>query len=156
MQRYAGVIARYDGMVAVIREQYEAWDAPYWNLPSGAVEDGEAPADGAVQELREESGLVAAAGDLELVWTTRTTADGQLTSRSWNYVVDVSDPAFAVDDPDGSVLEVRWVPVEDAVRLLGKMPYPPIAVPAVDYLAYGIRGRDWGFTLYGETWSWDQ
>ncbi|TDO62573.1 8-oxo-dGTP diphosphatase [Kribbella sp. VKM Ac-2571] len=155
MQRYAGVVARYDGMVAVVREQYEAWDTPYWNLPSGAVEDGETPADGAVRELREESGLIAAADELELAWTTRTVVDGRATSQSWNYMVDVSEPAFAVDDPDGSVMEVRWFPVKDAVRLLCDLPYPPIAVPAVDYLTHGIRGRNWGFTLAGEVWSWE-
>ncbi|WP_328525677.1 hypothetical protein [Kribbella sp. NBC_00359] len=35
MGRYAGVIAQYDGRLALVREQYEAWDAAYWNLPGG-------------------------------------------------------------------------------------------------------------------------
>ncbi|GAA1582410.1 hypothetical protein GCM10009789_40220 [Kribbella sancticallisti] len=105
--------------------------------------DGDVPAGGAARELRVESGLRAAAGELELVWTTRTIADGRATSRPWNYLVDVADPAFAVDDPDGSVMEVRWFPVPDAVRLLGEMPYPPIAVPAVDYLTSGTAALDW-------------
>ncbi|GAA3139007.1 8-oxo-dGTP diphosphatase [Kribbella aluminosa] len=154
MQGYAGVIARYDGLVAMVREQYHAWDAPYWNLPSGGVEDGETPAAGAVRELREESGLHVSVDELELVWTTQTQAAGRVTSRSWNYVVDVADPAFAIDDPDGSVMAARWFTPEDAVRRLGRMPYPPIAVPAIHYLAHGTRGRAWRFTLSGDEWSW--
>ncbi|WP_329004031.1 NUDIX hydrolase [Kribbella sp. NBC_00709] len=154
MGRYAGVIARYDGQVALVREQYEAWDAPYWNLPSGAVEDGETPTAGAIRELREESGLLAGEEDLLLVWRTQVLVDGRVTSRSWNYVVDVRDPAFAIDDPDGSVMEARWFSVEDAARLLGQVPYPPIASPAIDYLTYGARQPDWTFTLNDDSWSW--
>ncbi|MGW7679193.1 NUDIX hydrolase [Kribbella sp. NPDC054772] len=155
MQRYAGVIARHGGMIALVREQYDTWDAPYWNPPSGAVEDGETPAVGGVRELLEESGLRASADELELVWTTQVLVDGRVTSRSWNYVVDVQDPAFAIDDPDGSVTDARWFAAQDAVRALERMPYPPIAVPAVDYLLNGVPGRDWIFTVDGENWSWE-
>ncbi|MGZ0150393.1 NUDIX hydrolase [Kribbella sp. WER1] len=154
MQLYAGVIARYDGLVALVREQYDAWDAPYWNLPSGGVEAGETPAAGAVRELREESGLHVSEGDLELAWTTQTQADGSVTSRSFNYVADVADPAFAIDDPDGSVMDARWFTPADAVRLLGDLPYPPLAVPAVHFLTHGERGRDWPFTLDAGEWTW--
>jgi 8-oxo-dGTP diphosphatase len=52
-------------------------------------------------------------------------------------------------------MDVQWVPVADAVRLLGEMPYPPIAVPAVDYLTHGVGGREWGFTLDRDVWSWE-
>ncbi|MFF0265530.1 NUDIX hydrolase [Kribbella sp. NPDC004536] len=154
MQGYAGVVAQYGGKIALVWEQYEAWNGPYWNLPSGAVEDGETPADGAVRELREEMGLLARAAELGLVWTTRTVVDGRATSRSWNYLVDVEDPAFAVDDPDGSVMEVRWFGPEDAVRALAQVPYPPISVPAVHYLTTGDAGRDWTFTQTAGHWTW--
>ncbi|WP_371405597.1 NUDIX hydrolase [Kribbella sp. NBC_00662] len=155
MGRYAGVIARYDGQVALVWERYDAWDAPYWNLPSGAVEEAETPTAGAIRELREETGLLAAEADLSLVWTTQVSVGGRVSSRSWNYVADVRDPAFAIDDPDGSVMEVRWFSAEDAVRRLGRLPYPPIAVPAIDYLTYGARRQEWTFTSDGENWSWD-
>ncbi|MER7251817.1 NUDIX hydrolase [Kribbella sp. NPDC000426] len=154
MGRYAGVVARYGGLVALVQDQYEAWDAPYWNLPSGAVEEGESPAAGAVRELREESGLLAVETDLALVWTTRAVVDGRVTSESWNYVVDVQDATFAIDDPDGTVTDARWFSAEDAVRQLRELPYPPIAVPAIDYLTYGARPQDWTFTSDDGNWSW--
>jgi 8-oxo-dGTP diphosphatase len=141
--------------VTLVREQYEAWDAPYWNLPSGAVEGGETPTAGAIRELREESGLRAVEADLALVWTTQVLIDGRVTSRSWNYTVDVQEPAFAPDDPDGSVMEVRWFSVEDAVRRLRQLPYPPITVPAIDYLTSAVPRREWSFTLDREAWSWE-
>jgi 8-oxo-dGTP diphosphatase len=154
MGRYSGVIARYDGRVALVRDQYEAWDAPYWNLPSGAVEEGETPAAGAVRELREASGLRAAAEALELVWTTEVVTDGRITSRSWNFAAEVEDPAFSINDPDGTVTEARWFSVEDAVQQLTRLPYPPLSAPAIDYLIHGARRPDWTFTLNGENWSW--
>jgi 8-oxo-dGTP diphosphatase len=153
MQGYAGVIAWYGGKLALVWEQYEAWDAPFWNLPSGAVEHGETPAAAAVRELSEESGLRAVEEDLELVWTTHAVVDERPTSQSWNYVVKVQDPTFAVDDPDGSVLEVRWFTPDDAVQALKQVPYPPIAVPAVHYLTNRGPRRDWIFTLAEGTWS---
>jgi len=154
MRRYCGVIAMYDGRVALVWERYDAWDAEYWNLPSGAVEEGETPAAGAVRELREESGLRVDEAELELAWRTTAVHGGEVVSQSWNYVVSVTDPAFAIDDPDGSVLDVRWFPVDDAVRLLAQVPYPPLAVPSSAYLKTGKR-LAWTFTLAGERWTWE-
>jgi len=152
--RYCGVIARHDGQVAVVRERYDAWDAEYWNLPSGAVEDGETPAGGAVRELREETGLRVDEEALELVWRTISTVDGEAANKSWNYVVSVGDPSFCIDDPDGYITDARWFPVEDAVRLLRQLPYPPLAVPSSHFLQTAER-LVWNFTPADDgQWGW--
>ncbi|MGW6279283.1 NUDIX hydrolase [Kribbella sp. NPDC055071] len=154
MQRYAGVVAVYDGMVALVREEYEGWAAPYWNLPGGGVEAGETPAAGAVRELREESGLRVDADALELIWTTHQVEGGRTLSRSWNYLAAVTDPTFAIDDPDGSVLDAQWFSPADAVPLLQAVPYPPMIIPAIDYLTHNPHPRNWTFTLTNKTWTW--
>lgn len=154
MQGYAGVIARYDGKIALVRDKYEAWDKAYWNLPSGGVEPGESPTAGAIRELREESGLHITDEALRLVWTTRVTRTGEALSQSWNYVATVTDPTLRVDDPDGTVTEAAWFSPEDAVQLLHQMPYPPITVPALAYLQTAALAA-WTFTLSdSDDWTW--
>ena len=133
MARYAGVLALSEGRVVLVRERYPTWGGVFWNVPSGRVEDGESPAQGAVRELAEETGLVVRAADLTLVSTVTTTHDG-VESRSWNHTVEVTSSDLRVADPDGIIQMARWFPQDEAIELLSALPYPPIAQPAVAYL----------------------
>ncbi len=147
MARYAGVLAFHDGRVVLVREEYPAWGGEFWNVPSGRVEDGETPAEGAARELAEETGLVVAASELRLVSTVSTTYDTGETE-AWNHVVDVSSPELLVDDPDGIIREARWFSRRDAIELLGELPYPPLSEPAVAYLRGDAPpGHHWTFRL---------
>lgn len=82
MPDYAGVLAFRGDRVALVREHYEGWDDERWNLPSGAIEPGESPEEGAVRELREETGLVVPVSALTLVAEVLVQSlDGSVPSR---------------------------------------------------------------------------
>ena len=128
-----------------MREEYPGWGRACWNIPSGAVEAHESPAEGAARELAEETGLVVAPGDLVLHGTTEVTSPGHL-SRAWNFTVTVEDPALRVEDPDELIREARWFGLQEAIRLLRDLPYRPLSEPAVAMLTeHAPRGTHWAY-----------
>jgi len=146
MPDYAGVLALRAGRVALVREQYEDWANEQWSIPSGAVEPGESPAEAAVRELREETGLHVAVDQLTLIAeVTVLSSDGAFRSTAWNYTADVPHGDFAIDDPDASVQEVRWFTPVEAIPLLTAIPYPPLSRPPAAWLQTPIPAR-WTFT----------
>lgn len=144
--RYAGVLAHHDDKVVLVYEEYPRWGGPYWNIPSGRIEDNETPFQGARRELAEETGLVVATADLVLHGTAAVT--GAVTvSRVWNFTVDVVDPTLHVRDPDGLVQEARWFPFEEASRLLHELPYRPLSEPSAVVLTRQARpGAHWAYS----------
>ena len=51
-----GVLALSEGRVLLVKRAIEPFKG-YWDIPGGFLEAGEHPADGAVREMREETGL---------------------------------------------------------------------------------------------------
>jgi 8-oxo-dGTP diphosphatase len=143
--RFAGVLARHEGRVVLVREEYPSWGGAHWNIPSGGVEAHESPAEGASRELAEETGLVLPPGDLELRCTS-SVATADRVSRAWNFIGDVQDPTLSVDDPDGLIQEARWFTPDEAVRLLRVLPYRPLWEPAVAILSGEVEaGAHWDY-----------
>lgn len=147
VRRFAGVVARHEGRVALVLEHQSRWERAHWTIPSGQVERHESPEQGAARELAEETGLLVAPDDLRLVSTSETSSARSL-SRGWNYTTEVDDPALRVDDPDQQVREARWFTVDEAVALLVALPYAPLAEPVLAHL----RGehdaiRHWAYAL---------
>lgn len=129
-RRFAGVLARHNGEVVLVRESHVRWGGEFWNVPSGMVEARETPAQGAARELREETGLIVSSRSLRLRTTTSVVIDGEEV-HSWNFEVEVLDPTVEVDDPDALIQEARWFPVDEAIERLRLLPYRPLAEPAI-------------------------
>jgi 8-oxo-dGTP diphosphatase len=138
--RFAGVLARHNGEVILVRESHERWGGEFWSLPGGMVEAHEGPAEGAARELAEETGLVVPSPSLRLRTTTTVMLDG-VPLHSWNFEVEVEDPTVQVQDPDLLVKEARWFALDQAVALLRVLPYRPLADPAVATLTTEATGK---------------
>lgn len=146
MTDYAGVLAFRDGRVVLVRERYEEWEDEQWSLPSGAVEAGESPAEAAVRELLEETGLNVRVDQLRLVAeVVVASSDGASRSTAYNYRAEVPDGDFAIDDPDASVQEARWFLPVEAIPLVSAVPYPPLSRPVAAHLE-GAGPTRWTFT----------
>ncbi|MEV6413514.1 NUDIX hydrolase [Kribbella sp. NPDC051718] len=146
MTDYAGVLAVREGRVVLVRERYEEWEDEQWSLPSGAVEPGETPAEAAVRELLEETGLRVRVDQLSLVAEVVVESrDGAARSTAYDYRAEVPDGDFAIDDPDSSVQEARWFLPAEAIPLVGAVPYPPLSQPVAAHLE-GAGPTRWTFT----------
>ena len=100
-----------DDAVEVVLVHRPAYDD--WTFPKGKLDDGETEADAALREVEEETGLRARLGR-ELATTSYRDSRGRTkTVRYWEMtpVAGVLQPANEVDD-------ARWVPVDEATRML--------------------------------------
>jgi len=106
-----GVVARDDGRIAVIhRPRYDDW-----SLPKGKLDPGESFEDGAVREVREETGVRARiVGELDS--TTYVDRKGRDKLVRWYRMELDGEPA--VFAPNDEVDELRWVTPGEAAALL--------------------------------------
>jgi 8-oxo-dGTP diphosphatase len=98
---------------------------PPWGFVTGEIEPGEQPADAAVREVKEETGLVVLAGQ------AIGERDHPQTGRHMIYMACAPTNGLEVEVGDEAELEeVRWVSLAEAGRLL-----PGMYEPVRDYLA---------------------
>jgi 8-oxo-dGTP pyrophosphatase MutT (NUDIX family) len=102
-----GVVVRDGHVLVVHRERYDDW-----SLPKGKVEPGESWETAALREVREETGFDCELG--EPLGATLYAPGGHEKEVRWFRMEPVGDAAAT----DGEVDEVRWLPLDDALRLL--------------------------------------
>ncbi|TMM13285.1 MAG: NUDIX domain-containing protein [Actinobacteria bacterium] len=136
-----GVLVRTVGgrpHVAAIRPQGKP--AGTWVLPKGNIDAGESPAETAVREVREETGvegrLVEKLGDVKYVYTW----DGERIFKVVSFFllrarlgrIGAIEEAMRVE-----VADARWLPLEEAPTLLAYGGEREMAAKARDRLAAG-------------------
>jgi 8-oxo-dGTP diphosphatase len=94
MKERATVICRRDNEILYVRKPKARW-----NLPGGKVEAGESPAQAAVRELREETGLILE----DLSYVTRFEAATVL-----HHVFEVSVTLIATPAPQNEIADCKW------------------------------------------------
>jgi 8-oxo-dGTP pyrophosphatase MutT (NUDIX family) len=136
-----GVVIRTVGgrpHVAAIRPQGKRPGT--WVLPKGNVDPGESPAEAALREVREETGLqgriVEKLGDVKYVYTWDGERIFKVVSfflvRAGRGRIGEIEEAMRVE-----VAEARWLPLDEAPRLLAYGGERQMAAKARDRLAAG-------------------
>ena len=109
-----------------------------WALPKGLVDEGEKPADTAVREGFEETGvharIDAKLGDVRYVYTW----EGERVFKIVSFFLAHAHAGRIGDLPRGmnvEVAEARWLPLADSPRLLAYRGERDMAAKAVEKLA---------------------
>jgi 8-oxo-dGTP pyrophosphatase MutT (NUDIX family) len=124
--------------LAAIRPQGKAPGT--WALPKGNIDPGESPAEAAVREVREETGvhgrLDGKLGDVKYTYTRRGVRVFKVVSfyllRAGRGRIGDIEEAMRVE-----VAEARWLPLDEAPRLLAYGGERQMAVKARDRVGGG-------------------
>jgi len=124
--RVAPIVVR-DGAILLVR--HVKGGRTYWLLPGGGVEYGESVGDALVREVKEETNLDVALGDLVMV-NDSIPPDGHRHVVNLYFMAEVVGGELAMGDDD-NLAELRFVPLDD---LPGLEFYPDIRdelIPAI-------------------------
>jgi 8-oxo-dGTP pyrophosphatase MutT (NUDIX family) len=117
---------------------------PVLALPKGLVDPGEKPLETALREVREETGITASPvcklADIKYVYV-RTWAHGERVFKIVSFFLLKYESGRIDDIADEMRVEVaraRWIPLEDAPKLLAYKGEKDVARKAVEYIKANV------------------
>jgi 8-oxo-dGTP pyrophosphatase MutT (NUDIX family) len=111
-----------DGRILLTRRHPDKHFALLWEGTAGSVQAGESSLEGALRELREETGLRAEPGQLRLLSSERGES---VFLDTYLYVCPEKEPALTLQPEE--VVEARFVPLGEMDAWLEKMAPPAVA-----------------------------
>ncbi|MDF1524162.1 MAG: NUDIX hydrolase [Trueperaceae bacterium] len=137
----AAILLDRQGRVLLVGNDWQGYGKVRWTLPGGVVERGESTLDALAREVLEETGLsITSIGALAYAVHVE---DQRRNDRAISFAfVAEYDGLLNPRDPDGFIVEARFVPAEE-VRAI--VPLPPLRDPLVDYLTDGVTGRFYSY-----------
>lgn len=109
----------------------------YWIVPGGKMEDSDQGCylTAARREVLEETGLKLADHAGEFVYRCEYDNFGEDSSVLINMHIFTGDGALLPADPDGDILEAKFIPFAEALEKIKALPWPMIRDPLLAYLA---------------------
>lgn len=106
----ASVLCVKEGKVLLVRQYRYAYGKAIYEIPAGKLNEGEDPAQAAIRELKEETGIQADVRLLYLLYPT----PGYTNEKLYVYEAYNLVQGEQVLD-DGEFLDLVWMPVEEAI-----------------------------------------
>jgi 8-oxo-dGTP diphosphatase len=130
----SGIVEGPDGILLVQNRRRDG--QVDWSPPGGVVEvdDGESVVDGLTREVQEETGILVTAWEGPVY-----EVEAEAVGMGWNLRVEVHravafEGDLVPDDPDGIVVDARFVPVDNCVEHLAST-WLPTHEPLAAWLA---------------------
>lgn len=109
------VFAEHEGKILLTRRQPWDSDPNLWDIPGGGIDPGENPAQAALREFHEESGIKVADTDLKFIKTVYERKPERDFVMNLYYTEIKGQPEVVVNPEEHS--EFKWVTPDEAKQL---------------------------------------
>ena len=145
-------LLRQGDHILLVQQQGLHDPSPTWALPGGVAKPGELLTEALARELREETGLeVNAWGGLIYIAQVDEPA-GRTQSLAFVFEVVRWNGQLRSSDPDNLILDIRFLPIPEALQKLEALPWRAMREPVIAYLSREVgKGHVWQYRVESES-----